>query len=78
MSERDPRKEPKVWDVVRPIAALQKWEVKVTELTVQVVCGNAVGFTVGADERHLDWVTKDGWCAVNDSIIGWEVLHAAD
>ncbi len=77
---RDPRKEPKVGDIVEPIGPAMHVGAAITynALTVRARVDQLVAFTEDVRSRQVIWILVEDWCEVFEPISEWRVIHAAD
>lgn len=76
--QRDPTKDPHVGDVVRGVAANpQVHRGKFAEITVQAIVGNLIA-TSSTGDNEIRWQIRERWCATDNWLSHWEVLHVAE
>lgn len=75
-NKRDPRKDPRVGDVV--LAKFTEDGGRVGwPLAVQGLCGNVIAYTEGPF-AEVQWMLSESWCEPSSPVEEWEVLHVAD
>ena len=74
-SERDPRKDPRVGDVVVAVMKSYIPGDGPAPVTVFAVTGELVAS--GSHFGDIEWEHREEWCAESAHVKQWKVLHAA-